>query len=687
VETISQESQTHVKQNQNQYSQTFIPLEICRENDLNILPLFKNSEIFQGRRKRVRSSTCKLTENHKKNKKVLKKSKIVNRSSAAINKNFLEYKSLNISRVSEKSFDGNFESKNKKKSQGEERRSCNAEHHTLQVPSRNSRVYRVKTSECMQESVEGSNKEISRSVSSISNSSNSISHYSHKSKLREKPQLAKKKPRKNFAAIKSNQSSSSSSSKSSCSSKNSSNSKHFATNPIALLKENSELCENPPFNDYKENEVISSELSLFLLSQGQDLSLVESLKNLKSLESLKDLIKILKTYKEPSSFSHQCIQTDLEDLQSTNRDAGTLIPSSESLKNLKNKRTRNRTLSKLKGKKDEVPPIGNLPSVSALDNKVPRTERIRRAGVLITEEFALGQVSKKIQANHPGPKLLSSILSSIRPEGQLKLSLKSLMKIISSVYQEKIFLCKENPINFKSEASMILYDLLMKKYGLKNVAERHFLQVIKSTLAFRPTCFRVQVFSQFLTSESETSRLEDWNFWTFALETVESVAFSKVLLDDGAIEVFCSLPSALQTVSNIFSGKVPEKVLETLQSQVIKMKVANNLGYKRTSTFKIVENVNLDEFLTACLEMYVRCRVKIKEKLWKFDDDEKTLSEEEFFDWVKQFALGPEAEGKLFEKFSNLQKLAEDRLVKTVKVRSLVAIVFENSLIDIKEMF
>ena len=49
--------------------------------------------------------------------------------------------------------------------------------------------------------------------------------------------------------------------------------------------------------------------------------------------------------------------------------------------------------------------------------------------------------------------------------------------------------------------------------------------------------------------------------------------------------------------------------------------------------------------------------------------------------------MGKELEGKVFEKFCCVQKASDEKVVKMVKVRSLLALVFENGLTDVKELF
>lgn len=259
------------------------------------------------------------------------------------------------------------------------------------------------------------------------------------------------------------------------------------------------------------------------------------------------------------------------------------------------------------------------------------------------------------------------------------------MKIINSVYQEKIYLIKEN--QFKHETSVILYDLLTKKYGLKNVAERHFFHVVKSTQAFQDSHKRVKIFSEFLKADQEKFKLENLNFWVFALDSVDSVGFGKVLVDDGASEVFCALGSALNAFVNIFNSKVPEKVLDEVTGLVNKMKVVSQVGFKRSSTVKIVENVNLDEFLMICLELYLKCKERIKEKLWPHLDMEEGFNESEFADLMKTFEVGKDLESRIFEKFCYVQRNSDEKGVKMVKVRSLLALVFENGFVDVKELF
>ena len=85
------------------------------------------------------------------------------------------------------------------------------------------------------------------------------------------------------------------------------------------------------------------------------------------------------------------------------------------------------------------------------------------------------------------------------------ISIKSLMKVINSIYQEKILLCKDNQNNKKSEVSMVLYDYMTNKYGLKAVAEGKFRQIIMATCVYKEKYLRVKNFAKFLYIEGNYS--------------------------------------------------------------------------------------------------------------------------------------------------------------------------------------
>ena len=621
-------------------SQTNKALETNSEFIFSFIPetfeIPLNSQTFRSRRKNIRSSTYKLDSLDKRTFKNTSKfdSKRKSQSLYTSEKWIKASKSVNTSRGSERSFDKNHSHKkqgifkklvedkikdlSKTHKQSEESKNhFEAPNTNLNVPqitsdlnlSRTRVKYTVRLNEIETEDNVDNSFDSENSSFKSNESFDQSFKFERKKNLKNSPKCELITVENDFSYL----------SRSSSRSKNRKKIKESTQDQIVIQKIksnfssriNSPAAKNEKFNEAELMDALMMKLNR--LANGQDSNLSQ-LRNFKSFHDFELFLKSHITSNPTPLMSDQ-----VPPMQDPNPPEFSITPN-PILAQLK--------ISKPKKSGKKVPYKSKSPSKpaepqSTFEQKPFKTERPRRGGVLQTEEFALGQISRRLPATHPGPKLLSSILSSIRPTGPIKLTLKSLMKIINSVYQEKIYLMKENL--FKHETSAILYDLLTKKYGLKNVAERHFYHVVRSTLAFQDAHKRVKIFSEFLKADQEKFKIENWNFWVYALDLVDSVGFGKVLVDDGASEVFCALGSALNAFVSIFTGKVPEKVIDEVSATVSRMKVVSQVGFKRSSTVKIVENVNLDEFLMICLEVYLKCKEKIKERLWPHLDMDEGL--------------------------------------------------------------
>ena len=409
---------------------------------------------------------------------------------------------------------------------------------------------------------------------------------------------------------------------------------------------------------------------------------------LRSAKNSTDLQEILKNLipedlsPVPSvDFKDKSIQTD--DL--TDNFLSLSYPKKPNTKELKlPKPIRRKSFSKTELIKSS-PNMPNSSKVSSLNTSgLIKTDKSRLKKLQL-DEFNLGIINKKLVLNHPGQKLFYQIIENLKSNHKNpKISLKTLMKTIQLVYQEKLNLDKENGNYYKTETSMILFDLLMHKYGLKNVAEEHFAQIVQATLFYRDKVLRVSQFSQFLGCDGE-SVLEDWNFYCRILELVSNFSYGKsTATEDSAKEHFCNFAVAIQVVHALFDSKLSESEVEDLVNQVGKIKIEGKQSVsKRTSDQKIVENVNLEEFYKICEKSYLKIKEKIKEKFWPDISKDDYVNEEEFVVFCRKFRFSePEPFSKIFEKYSVLQKVEDDKVQKMINIRSACAIVFENSLCD-----
>jgi hypothetical protein len=88
------------------------------------------------------------------------------------------------------------------------------------------------------------------------------------------------------------------------------------------------------------------------------------------------------------------------------------------------------------------------------------------------------------------------------------------------------------------------------------------------------------------------------------------------------------------------------------------------------------------------IQIYCEFKEKIGKKMFGEMDKEDILSEEEFRRTVlKEKRVEDEAVGKMFEKYSILRKNSEEKVEKVIKVRAVMGLVFEYSLVDLKELY
>ena len=449
-------------------------------------------------------------------------------------------------------------------------------------------------------------------------------------------------------------------------SKKSLESKNSSENEVNYTK-------NPNLNKESSNNIDSPIIVQKIIQQDQ------ILEQFKSIESIKDLETILNTYlKFDYSKSDKDCQTD----------ALVLDPNLPTRVYKKKKSIKPNIINKEVVIKERKISPAFLQPESKMSNS--DRSRSRKRVTMFVGEMSFGGVVTRNFISHPSQNLFTSILGNLDTEsGSLKISLKSLLKVISSVYQEKITLCKENSIYYKFEAYMILYDWLIKKYGLKIVAEGHFLQVIKSTLVFKEKSLRVRLFSKLLGTDTENYKLEDWNFFTQLIEIADYHNNTKILsVEEGSPEILVSFSTSQQVINTVFSKRVPEKILENLIQKTMSMKkVTEQVGSKRKSIQKFQENIDFDNFLKLCMELYVEINGKIRFHYWPELDEDHTLTEEEYFSLMKTFKLETDQAAKIFQKFCSVQKQSEDKLQKVVKIRSLASLIFENSLFDLKSIF
>ena len=306
---------------------------------------------------------------------------------------------------------------------------------------------------------------------------------------------------------------------------------------------------------------------------------------------------------------------------------------------------------------------------------------------VVVDEFILGQVSRKALSTHPGQKMIAFFTESVKDIANIQssISLKSLMKTINLVYEEKKALCKDNQNYKKFDASMVLYDLLTNKYGLKTVAESKFKQVIVASYFYKEKYIRIRNFARFLGIDGDYQAAE-WNFYLGCIEVIEHSSFGKnIFNEDTAVDHFSSLIRCIQCVHTIFDTKLPAGVVESICVIAEKMKNEDNSINAKKVNPRFVESANTDEFIDLILGYYLEFKEKIHLKYFSKYEKEDLLTEEEFTDLmlvVKRYDT--EILKKSFEAYSVIKK--DDEVEKVIRLRSILSIMWENSLVDSKDL-
>ena len=320
-------------------------------------------------------------------------------------------------------------------------------------------------------------------------------------------------------------------------------------------------------------------------------------------------------------------------------------------------------------------------------SKIPK--KIVKSTVVV-DEFIFGQRSKKILVTHPGQKLIESIIDSLSSMTDIKtsLSLKSLMKSIQTVYQEKIIICKDNPNNKKLETCMILYDLLMNRYGLKSVAENKFKQIIIAAYLFKNKYPRVNNFAKFLGIEGNY-QVEEWNFYLICTEIIEYSNIGKnIFNEDTAIDHYSSLLRAIMCVHTIFDSKLPENIIDVIINATNLLKIDENANNSKRNPQKTIESVNIDKFVEILLSYYIELKDKLNINLFPDKTKEDLLNEDEFYHEMEIIPkCDQEMLKKLFENYFVIKTKDEEQTEKAIRQNSVLSIIVDNDFIDIKEIY
>eukprot|EP00347_Sterkiella_histriomuscorum_P010195 403377241 len=149
-----------------------------------------------------------------------------------------------------------------------------------------------------------------------------------------------------------------------------------------------------------------------------------------------------------------------------------------------------------------------------------------------------------------------------------------------------------------------VYDNFLNKYGLKNVAEKKFRQMISSCLSLKDQLPRIRLFGRFIELHNELQPTD----YTKYLEMVE-IYTQQILnfkIDDDTDVILLPFTRAIEYFKQKFDQKYLAKVFYHKLSQIEKMKVpVSNEDTKKQKHLKgIREAVDFDEYSEFVIDCY-----------------------------------------------------------------------------------
>eukprot|EP00347_Sterkiella_histriomuscorum_P002769 403366870 len=149
-----------------------------------------------------------------------------------------------------------------------------------------------------------------------------------------------------------------------------------------------------------------------------------------------------------------------------------------------------------------------------------------------------------------------------------------------------------------------VYDNFLNKYGLKNVAEKKFRQMISSCLSLKDQLPRIRLFGRFIELHNELQPTD----YTKYLEMIE-IYTQQILnfkIDDDTDVILLPFTRAIEYFKQKFDQKYLAKVLNHKLSQIEKMKVpVSNEDTKKQKHLKSIrEAVDFDEYSEFVIDCY-----------------------------------------------------------------------------------
>ena len=137
----------------------------------------------------------------------------------------------------------------------------------------------------------------------------------------------------------------------------------------------------------------------------------------------------------------------------------------------------------------------------------------------------------------------------------------------------------------------------------------------------------------------------------------------------------------------MFDNKISNDAIEEMAEKMYKIKPEDSEFDEKDKIImkKYTDIINIDICLEIMLECYVKIKNKVHEKLLSQYKKEECLSEAEFCKNLKEiFGLDQETSTKFFELYAVFKKDEDEKVEKVIRIESLLSILVDNFLIDIK---
>lgn len=246
------------------------------------------------------------------------------------------------------------------------------------------------------------------------------------------------------------------------------------------------------------------------------------------------------------------------------------------------------------------------------------TQQIKRKLTLISSRMTEKRLPSR--KTHPSDKILVAFIQKLKKKTSNKasISIKMIMKLISSLYNERVLLMNEYPSIKKIPLSEMLYDEMLQKYGLKKVAQQKYKETINSASLYSESSIRIKNFLRFLGLNGHYKN-DDLDFYLKTVDDINTGNSTQILVDDVALEVCVAYSRVILILKQIFEDKLPKQEWEILKSSIDLLKKPSE-STKKSIFIGDLDVVNIDSVLEIMLSYYGRLKLQFFEFLMGIND-------------------------------------------------------------------